>query len=325
MIYNIIGDIHCRTKWEKLVREDCINIFVGDYFSPYSDDIPFEQQAKVFFDIIKYKEKHPETILLRGNHDLGGYVHRPYNRDGANSQYVNEILKEHENLIRTAYSIENKALVTHAGLSFVWYDRYKNHNLMRIVVDCSYDDPDEVESPYTHEMCKVENPVKFSDCKSPEEAYKRYYDKYYTHFAEENKKPVNGQFLKWNNTLWQYDDEQKKIVPFKITPDEAVEFIEGLWKSGKYNAFSFDANAGPMDSYGETETHGPLWIRPYTLVHCNPFEYTDYWQFIGHTWNGHVIVDDKNKVACVDCQQYRTESLIYNSENNTFTINEVEE
>lgn len=42
--YNIIGDIHGRTCWKDLVREDCVNIFVGDYFDPY-DGIQFEERS----------------------------------------------------------------------------------------------------------------------------------------------------------------------------------------------------------------------------------------------------------------------------------------
>ena len=29
--YNIIGDIHGRKGWKELVKDNCINIFVGDY------------------------------------------------------------------------------------------------------------------------------------------------------------------------------------------------------------------------------------------------------------------------------------------------------
>jgi len=323
MLYNIIGDIHGRDSWEKLVRDDCVNIFVGDYFSPY-EDIPFEKQKDVFMSIIAYKEKHPETILLRGNHDLGGYVARPYNRDGHNSLAVNEILKEFEDKLQTAYSVENKALVTHAGVSFIWYDRYKNAQLMKLVVDCSYDDPDEIESPYTHEMVKMDNPVKYSDCKTPEEAYRRYCDRYKPYFAEENKKPVDKQFLKWNNQLWQYNKEAGRFVEFKTSPDEMAEYINGLWEKKRYSAFEFDYNSGPMDSYGDDERHSPLWIRPNALRYCNAFDFTDYWQIVGHTWTVHPFVSDKQHVAYVDCLQYNTESFIYNSETNKFTINKPE-
>ena len=55
MKYNIIGDIHSRTNWKKLLKDDCINIFVGDYFSPYFP-YSFEEQVNVFMDIILYNQ-----------------------------------------------------------------------------------------------------------------------------------------------------------------------------------------------------------------------------------------------------------------------------
>ena len=66
--YNIIGDTHGRTAWKDLVISDGINIFVGDYFSPYVN-MSFEDQLNNFLSIIDYKREHPETILLIGNHD----------------------------------------------------------------------------------------------------------------------------------------------------------------------------------------------------------------------------------------------------------------
>lgn len=67
MKYNVIGDIHGRVCWKELIISNAINIFVGDYFSPY-DDISFEDCKKNFLEIIEYKKEHPETVLLYGNH-----------------------------------------------------------------------------------------------------------------------------------------------------------------------------------------------------------------------------------------------------------------
>ena len=52
--YNIIGDTHGRTAWKDLVISDGINIFVGDYFSPYVS-MSFEDQLNNFLSIIDYK------------------------------------------------------------------------------------------------------------------------------------------------------------------------------------------------------------------------------------------------------------------------------
>ena len=66
--YNIIGDIHGQDSWKRLVDEDCINIFVGDYFDPYQD-FTVEELERNFMEIVEYKRKHRKnTVLLYGNH-----------------------------------------------------------------------------------------------------------------------------------------------------------------------------------------------------------------------------------------------------------------
>lgn len=125
MKYNIIGDIHSREIWKKLVREDCINAFVGDYFSPYYP-YPFDYQTQVFIDILEFKNKHPETILLIGNHDEDHWhIQERYSR--FNCEHVNEIcqlFEDDKDKFQIAASLENKVLVTHAGVSKKWVNRY---------------------------------------------------------------------------------------------------------------------------------------------------------------------------------------------------------
>ena len=158
MIYNLIGDIHGRDSWKELVQDNAINIFVGDYFDPYVDynDIPFEKCKANFLEIIEYKKKHPKTILLIGNHD-NAYLHAPYDNNRYVHEYKDEICKifeENKDLFQIAYSIENKALVTHAGVSYVWYERFKNEVLAWTAWNCNYDDQDEFANPFSkeHEM-----------------------------------------------------------------------------------------------------------------------------------------------------------------------------
>ena len=57
MKYNVIGDIHGRTSGKELVIEDGINIFVGDYFSPYHRGYTFEKCMQNFHDIIEFKKQ----------------------------------------------------------------------------------------------------------------------------------------------------------------------------------------------------------------------------------------------------------------------------
>lgn len=123
--YNIIGDIHGRTCWKELVKDDCVNIFVGDYFDPY-EYIPYEALIHNFVDIIEYKTRHPQTVLLYGNHDfpyLTGIEH--YSRyDAVHAEQNRQLFRETAHLFAgVAYAIGGRALVTHAGVSKEWYEK----------------------------------------------------------------------------------------------------------------------------------------------------------------------------------------------------------
>ena len=124
--YNIIGDIHGRTCWKNLVREDSINIFVGDYFDPYEYVTQAERMAN-FQEILDFKRQHPETVLLYGNHDLH-YMISSEHYSRYESQYANEYWRaftQAESLFHgIAYPIAEKALVTHAGVTKEWYEKY---------------------------------------------------------------------------------------------------------------------------------------------------------------------------------------------------------
>lgn len=124
--YNIIGDIHGRRCWKNLVREDSVNIFVGDYFDPY-EYIPQEERIANFQDILDFKRQHPETVLLYGNHDLH-YLIADEHYSRYESRYANEYwhaFMQSESLFHgIAYPIADKALVTHAGVTKEWYEKY---------------------------------------------------------------------------------------------------------------------------------------------------------------------------------------------------------
>lgn len=126
--YNIIGDIHGRTSWKDLVDEACINIFVGDYFDPYTP-IPFPDLKSNFLEIVDFKRAHPDiVVLLYGNHD---YEYLP-NTNEQSSRYngfhaisIRDLLLEAAPLFHgVAYAIGEKYLVTHAGVTRPWKDKY---------------------------------------------------------------------------------------------------------------------------------------------------------------------------------------------------------
>ena len=124
--FNHIGDIHARSCWKSLVREDSINIFVGDYFDPYDYVSPAEQLYN-FQEILAFKNKRPETILLYGNHDLHYLIaSEHYSRyDAMSAPLYRQVFFDSQPLFNgIAYSIGEVALVTHAGVTKEWYEKY---------------------------------------------------------------------------------------------------------------------------------------------------------------------------------------------------------
>jgi len=125
-MYNIIGDIHARACWRNVVREDCINIFVGDYFDPY-EYVPQQERMTIFRDILEFKRQHPETVLLYGNHDLhyliDGEHYSRYQPEYA-ADYRMAFLQSESLFHGIAFAITDKALVTHAGVTRDWYEKY---------------------------------------------------------------------------------------------------------------------------------------------------------------------------------------------------------
>lgn len=129
--YNIIGDIHGRDCWKQLVDDSLVNVFVGDFFDPYSCGVTFEDCKHNFMEIIAYKRQHPQnTVLLWGNHELHYLLQREikerYSRfDYMNADAIEKLLEDNGCYFSDiAYSIGNEYLVTHAGVSRYWYKRW---------------------------------------------------------------------------------------------------------------------------------------------------------------------------------------------------------
>ncbi|MBQ9603661.1 MAG: metallophosphoesterase [Paludibacteraceae bacterium] len=123
---NIIGDIHGLDRWKQLVREDAANIFVGDYFDS-KDGRSQEEIVANFKDIIAFKQKHPETVLLYGNHDLNYLLDKDYKSRFSHPEYrenYRQLFAETEALFYgVAYAIDEKTLVSHAGVTKEWYEK----------------------------------------------------------------------------------------------------------------------------------------------------------------------------------------------------------
>lgn len=301
-MYNIIGDIHSRDVWKKLVREDCVNVFVGDYFSPYEYHT-FNEQEECFMDIVLYKMKHPETIMLIGNHDEDHWhIREMYSRfDMRHYEDISRLFEENKDYLQIAYSIENKILVTHAGVSVVWYEGYFNKNFYSYLDNCTGDDYDLATSP--------------------EEAYNILQEKLKDDTF--NFYPQKPSILEWNNKFWRYNGQCFEEI--KENPDHLAKFINDNWLSGKYNMFNFRDNSSREDYYGESYTHGPLWIRPSSLRFNDIFKYSEFKQVVGHTKVKKIICN--NNIYFIDTlSEKNPESLLIdiNKDGNIqFSINKI--
>ena len=120
----VLGDIHGRLCWEKIVNKEKpdLTIFLGDYVSTH-DDISSEQQISNLENILKYKENNSDkVILLRGNHDM---QHLGYNwarctgLDLTVQKYMMDIKDRFLNLTQWVY-VQNDIVFSHAGVSEVW-------------------------------------------------------------------------------------------------------------------------------------------------------------------------------------------------------------
>lgn len=123
LTYNLIGDIHGRSIWRELVREDAINVFLGDYLDPYPIEGVGEgdEEYDNMLAILHYKQQHPETILLLGNHDLHYLWDEHYSRyNDVQSMRFAQLLRSHWHLFQAAFAPSEQVLVTHAGVTRQW-------------------------------------------------------------------------------------------------------------------------------------------------------------------------------------------------------------
>lgn len=126
-MHNIIGDIHGKESWKQLVKEDAINVFVGDYFDS-KDGRTVEEVIQNFEAIMDFKRTRPETVLLYGNHDLNYLLDLDY-RSKFSLRQQRERYKQlfdtyADRFYGVAYAIDEQTLVSHAGFTREWYERY---------------------------------------------------------------------------------------------------------------------------------------------------------------------------------------------------------
>lgn len=121
----VLGDIHGRTVWKKIIAKEQpdLVIFLGDYVSTH-EGISESDQVSNLLEILRFKDHHPETILLRGNHDLQhlGYY---WAECSGYFRWVAELMTDlkEEFLAKTQWiHLAGNTLFSHAGVSKVWLE-----------------------------------------------------------------------------------------------------------------------------------------------------------------------------------------------------------
>jgi hypothetical protein len=310
--YNILGDTHGRPAWKNLVIEDGKNIFTGDYFSPYNKEYSYEDCKNNFLQIIDFKIKHPETELLIGNHDedhwnLLGKT-QMCRHDYKNANEINKIFEEHRELFTMAVSIDNEYLVTHAGVSMPWYYNAVNNTKSQFILL-----PNGNKENYYNNIDESINA----------------YSKSNNLFVSVKDRLKKDSILFFKNEWYEYKNG-KALKINKLTPNEVAKNINEIWKKDPF-AFSFEKCAAFYDTYGNSVTQSPAWIRPEELNIANIFKSTEYHQIVGHTmfedikcfsskiWDDNLCqyVDSKNKseLIFVDCLETKEKSYIISKNN----------
>jgi hypothetical protein len=121
----VLGDTHGRSFWKLITHKENPDrvIFIGDYFDSF--DIQGVDQIQNFKEIIEYKNKGTnEVILLIGNHDY-------HYMEGINEQYsgyqhnlamsIRFELEDNKQHLQMAYQM-GEFLFTHAGVSSEFMD-----------------------------------------------------------------------------------------------------------------------------------------------------------------------------------------------------------
>ena len=128
----VCPDIHGRSFWKVAAKEydgTIPFIFLGDYLDCYSNEnISFEEAKKNFEEIIEFKEKWGEkVILLLGNHDLSyyDYMFRCCRFSSHYAEWYCDFLNQNFDKFKIAYDLKNNGkvlLFTHAGVHPLWLE-----------------------------------------------------------------------------------------------------------------------------------------------------------------------------------------------------------
>lgn len=122
-----LGDTHGRDNWKEIVITESDSdkiIFIGDYFDSHYG-VPAHIQIENFKDILEFKKKYPEkVVLLLGNHDFHYLKDAQEHYSGYQAFKfvdINEILEPEvrNGVVIACYTYENYVF-THAGVTKTW-------------------------------------------------------------------------------------------------------------------------------------------------------------------------------------------------------------
>jgi hypothetical protein len=133
----IIGDIHQRLVWRRIVEEEKDAdrfIFLGDYLDSHDHDLSPIEAANNLENIIKFKKEKvaqgKEVVLLLGNHCyhyLPGVTEYYSGYQPQMRATFESIYKENMDLFQICFIDEHKTIYSHAGITETFLDRCAIH------------------------------------------------------------------------------------------------------------------------------------------------------------------------------------------------------
>lgn len=140
----VVGDVHGRTCWEKIIpyvdEYDKI-VFVGDYFDSF--DIKKDEQVKNMRKILEFKKEHyDKVVLLFGNHDthyLKLFIECGEHYSGFQSLHaleISEIVETQLMHVSDGICFETDGVIySHAGITKTWLNFFKIDVTDRLVAN----------------------------------------------------------------------------------------------------------------------------------------------------------------------------------------------
>ena len=142
----VIGDLHGKNCWKKLIegRFDKFDkiIFMGDYSDDSWVTFTDEEIVNNLKDVIDFKKNHNDkVVLIIGNHDFQYIVGYPtasrYRKSYAKEMH--KIFNDNSDIFNTIH-IENNYIFTHAGITNGWIEYIKQkYDIKDVNIDNIYD------------------------------------------------------------------------------------------------------------------------------------------------------------------------------------------